>query len=318
MASLCFLNEMINGITRNMDILRSSAGHQCAIDINEFFRWMTFQLQSRNQNLIELNIQILDALFHIPPYRKAFWQTIHAVDTLVHILKKGSSNPQVLYELCFAIWLLTFDQEIAANLNRKYDVIPTLIEVAKSAVKEKVIRVIVATFKNMIEKAPRENLSAMLVEKLQPFAEHLSTRKWQDRDIMDDISLIQERLQENFQDLTTFEVYASEVETGKLEWSPPHQSENFWRQYASRLNDQDNKLLRMLVRLLSTSTHTTILAITCHDLGQYVKYAGSNGKKFLEDFGAKRRIMELMTHEDPDVRYHALSATQKYFAMASA
>lgn len=27
--------------------------------------------------------------------------------------------------------------------------------------------------------------------------------------------------------------------------------------------------------------------------------------------------MELMTHQDPDVRYHALSATQKYFAMVA-
>lgn len=51
------------------------------------------------------------------------------------------------YELVFAIWLLTFDRDIAANLNQKYDVIPTLIEVAKQAVKEKIIRVVVATFK---------------------------------------------------------------------------------------------------------------------------------------------------------------------------
>lgn len=51
------------------------------------------------------------------------------------------------YEIVFAIWLLTFDRDIAANLNKKYDVIPTLIEVAKQAVKEKIIRVVVATFK---------------------------------------------------------------------------------------------------------------------------------------------------------------------------
>lgn len=67
--------------------------------------------------------------------------------SLVNILKKGNSNPQVTYELVFAIWLLTFDRDIAANLNKKYDVIPTLIEVAKQAVKEKIIRVVVATFK---------------------------------------------------------------------------------------------------------------------------------------------------------------------------
>ncbi|KAI8140720.1 armadillo-type protein [Fennellomyces sp. T-0311] len=283
------------------------------IDIDDFFRWMTFQLQSRNPNLIELNVQILDALFHIPAYRKSFWNTLHAMDSFINVLKKGNANPQVMYEITFALWLLTFDAEIAANLNRKYDVIPTLVEIAKSAVKEKIIRVVVATFKNLVEKAPRANLSAMLVAKLLPFAEHLSTRKWSDQEVVDDIELIKNELQNNFQSLTTFEVYASELETGKLEWSPPHQSENFWRQNAGRLNEQDHRLLKLLARQLSSNKPET-LAIACHDLGQYAKYG--HGKKLLHELGTKQRIMELMTHEDAEVRYHALSATQKYFAMS--
>lgn len=38
--------------------------------------------------------------------------------------------------------------------------------------------------------------------------------------------------------------------------------------------------------------------------------------RFLQDIGAKQRIMELMTHEDQDVRYQALSAVQKYMHQA--
>lgn len=37
--------------------------------------------------------------------------------------------------------------------------------------------------------------------------------------------------------------------------------------------------------------------------------------RYLELLGAKQRVMELMTHEDANVRFNALSATQKYFAM---
>lgn len=73
----------------------------------------------------------------------------------------------------------------------------------------------------------------------------------------------------------------------------------------------------MLVRLLSTSNDSLVLSIACHDLGQYAKYSGKDGKKRLQDLGAKQKIMELMTHQDPEVRYYALSATQKYFAMVS-
>lgn len=107
---------------------------------------MTFQLQSPHQHVIDLNIQILDALFHIPEYRRAFWNTSHAVDSLINNLKK-SNTPQKMYELTFAVWLLSFDQEVAKNLDRKCHVIPTLVDMAKSVVKEKIIRVIMATFR---------------------------------------------------------------------------------------------------------------------------------------------------------------------------
>ncbi|KAG2231488.1 ATPase V1 complex subunit H [Thamnidium elegans] len=286
------------------------------IDINEFFRWMTFQLQSPLQHVVDLNIQILDALFHIPEYRRAFWDTTHATDSLVNILKK-SSAPQKVYELTFAIWLLSFDNEVAKNLDRRCQVIPTLIELAKSAVKEKVIRVIIATFRNFIEKAPAENMSAMLVAKLLPLCEHLSTRKWADPEIADDIEFTQNELQRSFQSLSTFEVYVSELETGMLQWSPSHLSENFWKQNATRLNENNQKLLRQLARILSASPNPVVLAVACHDVGQYVKYNSKDGRKNLEVIGAKQRVMELMTHQDSDVRYHALSATQKYFAMTS-
>lgn len=113
-----------------------------------------------------------------------------------------------------------------------------------------------------MEKAPAENLAAMLVVKLLPFMENLSSRKWSDSDILEDIDYVKERLQENFQSLTwvenvyfislvantsfnsTFEQYASEIETGKLEWSPPHKSETFWKENYSRLEEHNYQLLR--------------------------------------------------------------------------
>ena len=45
---------------------------------------------------------------------------------------------------------------------------------------------------------------------------------------------------------STFDEYASEVQSGKLEWSPPHMSENFWKQNASKLNERDYELLRFV------------------------------------------------------------------------
>ncbi|KAI8980822.1 ATPase, V1 complex, subunit H [Pilobolus umbonatus] len=288
------------------------------IDIKDFFRWVTFQLQSQQQHIVDLNIQILGALFHIPEYRKEFWDVTHAVDSLVNIMKawKGK-HPQRIYEVTYAIWLLSFNEDVARHLDRKCQVIPTLVEIAKAAVKEKVIRVVISTFRNLIEKAPAENMATMLASKLLPLSQNLATRKWIDNEIMDDIAYVNEQLQSTFHSLTTFEVYASELESGILQWSPSHRSETFWKQNANRLNEENEKWLRLLARLLHTSNNPLILAIACHDLGQYVKYSTHVGRRHFQLIGAKQKIMELMTHEDADVRYYALSATQKYFAMTT-
>ena len=83
---------------------------------------------------------------------------------LVEILHRNPP-PQMCYQIGFCFWLLSFDTEISEQINkyvhyltllrhraraltliRKYDIIPLLIDIAKAAVKEKVIRVIIDTF----------------------------------------------------------------------------------------------------------------------------------------------------------------------------
>lgn len=40
------------------------------------------------------------------------------------------------------------------------------------------------------------------------------------------------------------------------------------------------------------------------------------GCRIIQDFGAKQQVMELMTHESAEVRYHALAAVQNYMTNA--
>jgi V-type H+-transporting ATPase subunit H len=87
-------------------------------------------------------------------------------------------------------------------LFRKFDIIPLLIDVAQAAVKEKVIRVIVATFRNLVTKAPAANLAAMLVAQLLPFAKNLASRKWSDEDVLEDVQFLQDELKTRFESLT--------------------------------------------------------------------------------------------------------------------
>lgn len=143
----------------------------------------------------------------------------NCVFSLVEIVKH-KPGPQMCYQIAFCFWLLTFEQDIAEEINkfvpwqlrlpiqtdarndRKYDIIPLLTDVAQAAVKEKVIRVIVSTFRGLVTKAPAANLPAMLVAQLLPFVKNLSTRKWSDEDIVEDVQFLKNELSARFESLT--------------------------------------------------------------------------------------------------------------------
>jgi V-type H+-transporting ATPase subunit H len=54
-----------------------------------------------------------------------------------------------------------------------------------------------------------------------------------------------------------------------------------------------------------------VLAVAAHDLGQFIKYGGDKAKQTVNDLGGKTRVMELMAHENVEVRYRALMAVQR-------
>jgi V-type H+-transporting ATPase subunit H len=157
------------------------------------------------------------------------------------------------------------------------------------------------------------NLTAMMDNKLLNYCDILSGRKFADEDILIDIKFLQDELGKNVQDLSSLDEYASELRSGRLEWSPVHKSEVFWRQNAARLNENNYEMLkygfpvlffffcdrwrcrlrrngftdptsrfvsRMLGKILNHSTNSTSLAVACHDVGQYVKYSAW-GKQYV-------------------------------------
>jgi len=155
----------------------------------------------------------------------------------------------------------------------------------------------------------------MFVAQLLPFVKNLSTRKWSDDEIIEDLQYLKDELGAHFQNLTTYDEYTSELASGHLSWSPPHSSDTFWSENASKLNEKDYQQLKALVKLLNESKDPVVLAVAAHDVGQYVKHY-DGGKKVIDNLGAKRRVMELMTHENPDVRYQALISVQRLVSYA--
>lgn len=281
-------------------------------DLKFYLQFLKDQLTVNANEYIQSVGRCLQMMLRIDEYRFAF-VSVDGISTLVRILS-SRVNFQVQYQLVFCLWVLTFNPLLATKMN-KFSVIPILADILNDCAKEKVTRIILAVFRNLIEKptdlqVAKEHCIAMVQCKVLKQLSILEQRRFDDEDITADVEYLTEKLQNSVQDLSSFDEYATELRSTRLEWSPVHKSAKFWRENAHRLNEKNYELLRILVHLLETSKDPIILSVACFDIGEYVRHY-ARGKHVLEQLGGKQIVMQLLGHEDPNVRYEALLAVQK-------
>uniref|UniRef100_T1PB95 V-type proton ATPase subunit H n=1 Tax=Musca domestica TaxID=7370 RepID=T1PB95_MUSDO len=281
-------------------------------DLNFYLQFLKDQLTVQSNEYIQSVARCLQMMLRIDEYRFAF-VGVDGISTLVRILS-SRVNFQVQYQLVFCLWVLTFNPLLATKMN-KFTVIPILADILNDCAKEKVTRIILGVFRNLIEKptdaqVAKEHCIAMVQCKVLKQLSILEQRRFDDEDISADVEFLTEKLQNSVQDLSSFDEYATELRSARLEWSPVHKSAKFWRENAQRLNEKNYELLRILVHLLETSKDPIILSVACYDIGEYVRHY-PRGKHVLEQLGGKQIVMQLLGHEDPNVRYEALLAVQK-------
>lgn len=289
-----------------------SQGHErmSKSDLHFYLEFLKNQLQSNDD--IQSVGRCLQMMLRIDEYRFEF-VAVNGISAIIDTLSKGV-NFQVQYQLIFCLWVLTFNPLLAEKLN-KFNVIPILSDILNDCAKEKVTRIILAVFRNLIEKpeepqVAKENCIAMVQCKVLKQLSILEQRRFDDEDISSDVEYLAEKLQSSVQDLSSFDEYATEVRSARLEWTPVHKSTKFWRENAHRLNEKNYELLRILVHLLETSKDSVVLSVACYDIGEFVRHY-QRGKNVLEQLGGKQLVMQLLNHTDPNVRYEALLAVQK-------
>nr|CAG4640767.1 EOG090X044C [Eulimnadia texana] len=281
-------------------------------DLHFYLTWLIEQLQLANNEFIQTSARCLQMMLRIEKYRLAFAEK-NGISVIANVLSTRV-NFQMQYQLVFCLWVMTFSVPLAEKMS-KHSVIPILGDILNDSVKEKVTRIILAVFRNMIEKTEdlqiaKENCVAMVHAKVLKQLSILQQHKFDDEDLIADIEFLNEKLQASIQDLSSFDEYATEVKSGRLEWSPVHKSEKFWRENAPRLVEKNYELLKMLVRLLESNQDPLVLAVASFDIGEFVRHY-PRGKNIIEQLGGKQLVMQLLSHEDPNVRYEALLAVQK-------
>jgi V-type H+-transporting ATPase subunit H len=243
--------------------------------------------------------------------------------------KVGSGSVQQLYELSFCLWILTYElnrsHTIRADFAKDGQPVLALVELVSLAPREKVVRVALSSLRNLATCTSEEDpepaltathdgnnfLSEMIACGLMKSVELLKGRQFTDPDMVEDVTTLHKLLTENYHEMTRWEVYKNEVESGHLKWGSTH-TEAFFKENARMIegSDGDFRLLKVLIAILSGSDDEEVTAIACYDIGEFVRHY-PNGRAIAKRLGAKDLVMPLIEHENPELQRHALQCVSK-------
>ncbi len=230
---------------------------------------------------------------------------------LFPLLSAVAGSMQLSYELAFAIWSCSFSQECLADFTPPaYNAI---VGAVKSKPREKVLRLCLGAICNSIRTQPSEEkrICEILIglDTLRTLETIESSQKCNDPDVIQDMAWLKDMLMKNYRVLTTFECYEQELATGELKPGALHE-DKFWKEYAKRFEANDFATFRRLIHLLSVSRDPQTLALACSDVGYFVQFF-PQGRKIAQALDAKKKVMSLLTFQNPDVQKQALLACSK-------
>eukprot|EP00427_Karlodinium_veneficum_P009279 CAMPEP_0169084984 /NCGR_PEP_ID=MMETSP1015-20121227/12915_1 /TAXON_ID=342587 /ORGANISM="Karlodinium micrum, Strain CCMP2283" /LENGTH=449 /DNA_ID=CAMNT_0009145035 /DNA_START=83 /DNA_END=1432 /DNA_ORIENTATION=+ len=244
------------------------------------------------------------------PFRDVVWSA-QGVQNFVLSMTKSRSSP-IVYKCVFAIWMISFEPSLMSSL-KSAEVIKKLKSIMTESRVEKVIRLCVTVLKNFLaQKRDCHEICEDIVEEgVLEAVQQLEYEKWRDQELYDDIRELVALITSEVKELSNFDRYMRELESGSLSWGFIHSSK-FFGENILKFDNAEFKALKLLASLLSSADVTT-LAVACHDIGEFVSLHPL-GKKQVGRLGVKERVMELMSSTEPnfrEVRREALLCCQK-------
>ncbi|XVF30531.1 hypothetical protein REPUB_Repub16aG0066100 [Reevesia pubescens] len=302
-----------DGIIANGEASNSKKKFTTIDDVlKELVEWLCTQLKkpSHPSRGIPTAINCLATLLKEPVVRSSFVQA-DGVKLLIPLICPASTQQsiQLLYETCLCVWLLSY-YEPAIEYLATSRALPRLVDVVRSSTKEKVVRVVVLTFRNLLSKG---TFGAQMVDLGLPhIVQSLKAQAWSDEDLLEALNQLEDGLKDNIMKLISFDKYKQEVLLGHLDWSPMHKDPLFWRDNITCFEENDFQILRVLLTIIDSSNDPRALAVACFDLSQFIQHHPA-GRVIVTDLKAKERVMKLMNHESAEVTKNALLCIQRLF-----
>ena len=269
-----------------------------------FFRWLSPQLALAQGHTQLLCLGALKDVLKNTDTHWAFEQEQVMFD-LTSLLARDTANMQVLYLVGFSFWLLSFNPALD-RLMHSFLVVPELVRLVRKVSREKVVRICFAMLANV--RGRSTFVEEMIGVDLHRLVQTLRAKSWKDPDVVSDISLVADALTARLNELSSFDVYTTELLAGALRKSPVH-SEKFWRENAIKFEDNNYQLVRLITAQLAGETAEAV-EMACFDLGEFARFH-PDGRRVLTRLDAKGRLMALLAHKDPSIAKAALLAVQK-------
>ncbi|RHW68914.1 ATP synthase [Trypanosoma brucei equiperdum] len=254
----------------------------------------------------------------------------------------AASLVQLTYEVLVVTWLLSYEVDGVVSL-QEHKMLPHIHRVIQRMQKEKCVRVALMVLWNFVQaerqymdavtnpsdatwvsdeifKLARVNggkgpsfIAEMVGVGMLKTLTQLARRKFGDEDISELIQDLLNVLENSMETLTSFSEYRGEVLSGSLEWTPVHTCAKFWQSNIMQFEKNGYEVLEALGNIIMNSTNSLTLAVACHDIGEIVRHHPT-GRALLQLpqlEGVMARVMELMSHETPEVAKNALLSVQK-------
>ena len=285
--------------------------------LNKVVDWCCEKMQQDSAGLVAA-VPALTVLVKDSKSRLAFGKA-GGVGYLTRHLRKGgmmSSGPtapdklaaQTLYELGFCLWTMTYSTELSQDFQSN-QVVPMLVQLVASAQREKVVRVACASLVNLAKNDDGMGfVQDMIQGGLLKTVKHMKERQWADPDIVEDVAFLSKVLLDNYKDISTWDKYEAEVNSGSLEWGVTH-TEQFWRENCKLMETNDFKTLKSLVVLLGSQDDETV-CIAAYDIGEWARFY-PNGRSLVKKLGGKDVVMKLIDSNNPDIARNALQCVSK-------
>eukprot|EP01038_Epipyxis_sp_PR26KG_P010714 gene10714-14386_t len=225
-------------------------------DVNSLINWIISKLTVNTAGVWDMGLPPLGMIARSQSARKVL-VTRGIVNHLVSILKRlgANGNAQHIYELCFILWTLSLG-EIDINAFLTAGVIPVLVELVSTAPTRKITRMSVAALKNLSvgenDVALNEMLSAGLLKLLESIIQSNTLKQANDIEVEHDIRYLHDILSKNYKELSTFDRWKSEINSGSLRWGIVH-NEKFWKENAKFVEADNFALLKSLISYLRSS-----------------------------------------------------------------